>query len=83
MAGVNTKIEHKNIAYIVQTQDLGSPTYCIESLIYKSGKALSPRKTFYAHLLSSPTLKEKIHQILEEQHKAVLKTISDGKLDHA
>ena len=83
MAGYNTKIEHNGIAYIVQTQDLGSPMYCIESLIYKSGRTLSPRKTFYTHLLSSPTLKEKIHQLLEEQHKTVLKTISDGKLDHA
>ena len=83
MAVFNTKIEHMGITYIVQTQDLGSPIYCIESLIYKSGRALSPRKTFYSHLLSSPKLKEKIHQILEDQHKAVLKTISDSKLDHA
>ena len=83
MAGFITKIEHKNITYNVQTQDLGSPTYCIESLIYESGRALSSRKTFYSHLLSSPSLKEKIHQILEDQHNAVLKAISDGKLDHA
>jgi len=83
MAGFNTKIEHNGIAYIVQTQDLGSPAYCIESLIYKSGRALPPRKTFYSHLLNSPALKETIHKILEDQHNTVLKTIADGKLDHA
>ena len=83
MAGYNTKIEHNDITYIVQTQDLGSPSYCIESLIYKSGRALAPRKTFYAHLLSSPKFKENILLLLEEQHNAVLKTISDGKLENA
>jgi len=83
MAGYSTKIEHNMVTYIVQTQDLGSPTHCIESLIYKSGRTLPPRKTFYSHLLSSPSLKEEILQILEEQHKAVLKTISEGKFDHA
>ena len=83
MAGFNTKIEHKGISYIVQTQDLGSPTYYIECLIYKSGRALPPRKTFYAHLLSSPTVKEKILQLLEEQHNAILKNISEGKFERA
>lgn len=83
MAGFNTKIEHNNISYIVQTQDLGSPAYCIESLIYKAGRTLSPRKMFYTHLLNSASIKEELLQLLEEQHKAVLKTISDGKLDHA
>jgi len=83
MAGFSTKIEHKGISYIVQTQDLGSPTHCIESLIYKSGRALSPRKTFYLHLLNSPTLKEELLKLLEEQHKTVLKTITDGQFDPA
>jgi len=82
MAGFNTKIEHNGITYIVQTQDLGSPFFCIESLIFKSGRARSPRKTFYSQHLSSPTLKEKIHQLLEEQHKAALKAITDGQFDH-
>lgn len=83
MAGFNTKIEHKGVIYIVQTQDLGNPSYCIESLIYKSGKALSPRKNFYSQLLNSPTLQERIDQLLEQEHKAVIKAITDGQFDHA
>ena len=82
MAGLNTKIEHNGVSYIVQTQDLGNPSYCIESLIYKSGKALSPRKNFYAHLLNSPTLHELLDQLLEQEHKAAIKTIKNGQFDH-
>ncbi len=83
MAGFNTKIEHNGVTYIVQTQDLGNPSNCIESLIYKSGKALSPRKYFYSQLLNSPRLQERIDQLLEQEHKAAIKTITDGKFDHA
>jgi hypothetical protein len=82
MAGFNTKIEHNGITYFVQTQDLGNPTQCIESLLFKSGKALSPRKTFYSQYLNSPTLKEVVEKLLEQQHKAVLKAIADGQFDH-
>jgi len=82
MAGINTKIEHNGVTYFVQTQDLGKPSHCIESLIYKSGRALSPRKTFYSQQVNSPTLKEDIDQLLEQQHKSVLKSIVDGQFDH-
>ncbi len=82
MAGFNTKIERNGVTYFVQTQDLGNPSQCIESLIYKSGRALSPRKAFYSQHLNSPTLKEDIAQLLEQQHKAVLKAITDGQFDH-
>lgn len=82
MAGFNTKIEHNGFTYIVQTQDLGSPSFCIESLIYKSGRALSPRKSFYAQHLDSPGLKENIEKLLEEQHSSVLKAITSGQFNH-
>jgi hypothetical protein len=83
MAGINTKTEYNGVTYFVQTQDLGNPTQCIESLIYKSGRALSPRKTFYSQHLNSPTLKQDIDQLIDQQHKAVLKAILDGQFDHA
>ncbi len=82
MAGINTKIEHNGVTYFVQTQDLGNPSQCIESLIYKSGRALSPRKTFYSQQINSPTLKDDIDQLLDQQHKSVLKAIVAGQFDH-
>ena len=54
MAGYNTKIEHNMVTYIVQTQDLGSPTHCIESLIYKSGRTLPPSKDILLTSLEQP-----------------------------
>jgi hypothetical protein len=82
MAGYNTKIEKGGITFIVQTQDKGKPQNCVESLIYKSGRALAPRKTFYTQHLSHPDLPAKIQQIIEDQHRIVLQAISEGKFDN-
>jgi len=82
MTGFNTEVKYKGASFHVQTQDVGPGTWCIESLIYKSGKLLSSRKTFYTAFLSSPQLQQKIHQIMEEQHHAILKEIADGKFEH-
>ena len=81
MAGFNSKIEHKGVIFLVQTQDRGRPSNCVESLIYKSGKALAPRKTFYTQHLNSPDLQNTILEILEMQHNSILKAIAEGKFD--
>jgi hypothetical protein len=82
MAGFNSKIDHQGVTYLVQTQDMGRPSNCVESLIYKAGRALAPRKTSYTQHLNKSTLQEKINQLMEEQHKAILQAISEGKYDH-
>lgn len=82
MSGFNTEIKRLAVAFHIQTQDLGPSARCVESLIYKSGKLLSSRKTDYTPFLASPELPGKIHHIMEEQHAAILKEISEGKFDH-
>jgi len=82
MAGYNSKVEHKGITYIVQTQDLGRPANCVESIIYKSGRALAPRKTFYTQHLNDPDLKNAIERIIEMQHKTILEAINSGRFEN-
>jgi len=82
MAGYNSKIEHKGIIFLVQTQDLGRPSNCVESIIYKAGKALAPRKTFYTQHLNSPNLISTINGIIEQQHNAIKEAINAGKFDN-
>jgi len=82
MSGINIEITHNGESYHVQTQDKGHGAHYVESLIYKSGKLLSSRRTFYTVYLGSPDLKEKIKKIIEAQHGEILKNIADGKFDH-
>jgi hypothetical protein len=82
MSGFNTEIKRLAVTFHIQTQDLGPSARCVESLIYKSGKLVSSRKTDYTPHLASPQLPEKIHGFMEEQHEAILKEISEGRFDH-
>jgi hypothetical protein len=82
MTGFNAEVKYKRASFHVQTQDAGPGARCIESLVYKSGKLLSSRKTYYTSFLASPQLQEKIQHILEDQHNAILKEIADGKFEH-
>lgn len=82
MSGFNTEMKRLAAAFHIQTQDLGPSSRCVESLIYKSGKLLSSRKTDYTPYLGSPQLPDRIKKIMEDQHAAILKEISEGKFDH-
>jgi hypothetical protein len=82
MPGFNTEVKRLGTAFHVQTQDVGPSGRYIESLIYKSGKLLSSRKTDYTSSLASPQLQARIQQLMEEQHNTIIREISDGRFDH-
>jgi hypothetical protein len=82
MVGYNTTITRNGVDFHVQTQDKGRSANYVESTVYKSGRVLSSKKTFYTSLLDHPDLQEKIKQVIKEQHNALLKEIADGKFDH-
>jgi len=81
MSGINTKIKYKGTSIDVQTQDKGPQAKCVETLIYKSGKIVFSQKSYYTQFIEEGNLKEKINQIMEEQHYSVLNKIYDGELD--
>jgi hypothetical protein len=82
MSGFNTEIEHDGSAFHVQTQDQGKSAHYVESVIYKSGKVLSSRRTYYTSFLNNPALHSKICAIIQEQHSSILKEITEGHFDH-
>lgn len=82
MSGINSTITRKEMDFHVQTQDKGKSAHYVESTVYKSGRVLSSRKTFYTAIIDSPKLEEQIKQIIEEQHTTILQEIEEGKFDH-
>lgn len=82
MPGLNTDVKRKQADYHVQTEDKGHGVNQVETVIFKSGKVLSSRKSSYAPLLNHPNLKQKIQQMIEKQHEECLKEIEEGKFDH-
>ena len=81
MVGFNTTVTREGVDFHVQTQDKGRSANYVESTVYKSGRVLSSRKTFYTSFLDSQDLQKKIKTIIEEQHNTILKEIAEGKFD--
>ena len=79
--GFNTQFDYKGAKFLVQTQDKGMGARYVETLIYCVGKLLTSKKTFYTSFLNSPNIAQMISRILEDQHKAILQEIADGKFD--
>ncbi len=82
MPGFNTEIKRLAAVFHVQTQDVGPSARSVESLIYKSGRLLSSRKTDYTSSLASPQFPARVQQIMEEQHNGILREIAEGRFDH-
>jgi len=81
MGGYNTRVDFRGEAYIVQTQDKGLGAQYVESLIYKSGRLLRSKRTFYTTFVADPDVKDRIERLMEEQHKAILGQIVEGRYD--
>jgi len=79
MNGFNTRVEYRGEVYIVQTQDKGPAVPYIESLIYKSGRLLTSKRTSYIPLLDSPGFRDRIREEMENQHKRILESIVEGR----
>ena len=80
LVGYNTNITYKGNVYHVQTEDSGLKNPIIITLLYLKGTILSSKKTGYAHIAASPDFKEKVREIMKEQHKNMIKELVSGRL---
>jgi hypothetical protein len=79
LIGYNTNVPYKGTIYHVQTEDSGLKNPVIVTLLYVKGSILASKKSGYAHLASSPDCKEKVREMMKEQHKTMIKELIAGK----
>jgi len=79
LVGFNTNVPYKGKVYHVQTEDTGESSSII-SLLYYRGAILASKKTSYAHLRGDPDLKDKVREMMKEQHKGLIKDLIHGKV---
>ena len=79
LIGYNTNVPYKGTIYHVQTEDSGLKSPVIITLLYLKGTILASKKTNYSHLVASPDYKEKVTELMKEQHKAMIKELIAGK----
>ncbi len=82
ITGYNTDVRHGNRVFHVQTEDKGLANPKIETLIYVGGEILDNYRSSYEDLLATTVISEPIIQErMDEQHRAVIRDIKNGKND--
>lgn len=79
LIGYNTNVPYKGTIYHVQTEDSGLKSPVIITLLYIKGTILASKKTNYSHFTASTDYKEKVRELMKEQHKAMIKELIAGK----
>jgi hypothetical protein len=83
LLGFNNNVKHKGRVFHVQTEDSGvRHPHVITHLFADGGRILKTMKTSYAEHLNEGNLRDIVHQLMKEQHKAMFVALRDGQFDH-
>jgi hypothetical protein len=81
VAGFNHNVQHRGKAYHVQTEDSGLGNPRIITHLFLGGNIISSKKTVYADLVGAADLPSVVRQLMEEQHKEMLRNLVNGVYD--
>jgi hypothetical protein len=81
LPGFNHNIKYKDRIFHIQTEDNGEDNPLIISHIFVGGNIIATRKTDYSHLLGKENLYIELKEIMERQHKELIKELITGKFD--
>ena len=79
--GFNHNITHAGRVFHVQTEDSGVNNPNITTHLFVGGNILASKKTSYAELVKAENLHELVRQLMEDQHKQMLRNVVSGVYD--
>src|SRR5438270_11984962 len=82
VTGFNHNIKHKGRVYHVQTEDSGVNNPHIITHLFVGGNILASKKTSYADILNAENLADVVRELMEEQHKEMLRNLTNGVYDN-
>ncbi len=82
LPGYNHNIRYREGVYHVQTEDSGVQNPHIITHLFVGGNIIESRKTSYAELVNSTNLDSAVVDMMQKQHKGMLRDLIGGQLDH-
>ncbi|PZR11979.1 MAG: hypothetical protein DI536_16780 [Archangium gephyra] len=82
VTGFNHNIKHKGKVYHVQTEDSGVANPHIITHLFVGGNILATKKSSYTDIVKSENLAELVREMMEEQHKQMLRNLINGTYDN-
>ena len=81
VVGFNHNIKHKGKMYHIQTEDSGLENPHIITHLFVGGNILASKKTSYADIVGAENLTQVVRELMEEQHKEMLRNLINGVYD--
>lgn len=81
ISGFNTDVVHEGIVYHVQTEDMGTKTAQLVTLVYQRGEILANKRTGYEDLLRAELDEKLLAERLQRQHKLICAAIAAGRIE--
>jgi hypothetical protein len=81
VTGFNHNVKHRGKVYHVQTEDSGRGNPHIITHLFVGGNILASRKTSYADIAAAENLAQVVRELMEEQHKEMLRNLVNGVYD--
>ena len=79
--GFNHNIKHRGRTYHIQTEDSGLENPHIITHLFVGGNILASKKTSYADIVGAENLAQVVRELMEEQHKEMLRNLINGVYD--
>src|SRR5215472_16216855 len=81
LTGFNHNIKHRGKVYHVQTEDSGVANPHIITHVFVGGNIVASKRTSYADIVNAEHLAEVVRELMEEQHKEMLRNLIGGAFD--
>lgn len=78
---MNHDVSYRGRAYHVQTEDLGAANPHVVTHLFEGGNVIAATRTSYAEQLQAQHLAPLVRQLMERQHKEVLRALVHGAYD--
>lgn len=79
--GYNHNVQYKGEVYHVQTEDSGRDKGHVITHLFVGGNIVESRKSVYGHLVSAPDCDVQVANLMQRQHKEMLRGLIKGSFD--
>jgi len=82
LPGFNHNIKHKGQLFHIQTEDSGRHNPTVTTLLFLGGNIVASLKASYAEHLEAEELSKRVRELMEAQHKQMLRNLLKGQYDN-
>lgn len=81
VVGYNHNVKHRGRLFHIQTEDSGVKNPHVITHVFVGGNIIATKKISYADILDAENLPDAVRQLMEMQHKEILRNLINGVYD--